>query len=69
MKQGDSRLSSARCVILMGNLELCVDLLVLDLGDFDIVLGMVWLTSWHAIIDYITKGVCFHPPGQSQFCF
>lgn len=32
--------------------EFLVDLLPLEMHDFDVILGMSWLAAYHAIIDY-----------------
>ena len=37
--------------------------------DFDIILGMDWLSSYHAIIDCFCKEVTFHIPNQPSFKF
>ena len=50
-------------------LELHVDLILLKLHDFDIILGMDWLTTHHALIDCFAKKATFHIPGQPEFSF
>ena len=37
--------------------------------DFDVILGMDWLTKYHAIIDCNRNQVRFQPPGEEQFVF
>ena len=49
--------------------EMLVDLVVLDLQDFDVILGMDWLASNHASIDCFGKMVIFSIPGQPEFSF
>ncbi|XP_070010081.1 uncharacterized protein [Nicotiana sylvestris] len=39
------------CTIVIRGLETSVDLLLLDMVDFDIILGMDWLSLYHAILD------------------
>ncbi|XP_070049756.1 uncharacterized protein [Nicotiana tomentosiformis] len=39
------------CVVTIGSLETHVDLLLLDMVDFDVILGMDWLSPYHAILD------------------
>ena len=39
------------CPLQLANRELYADLLILDMEDFDIILGMDWLLSYHAFID------------------
>ena len=36
------------CVISIDGHELIADLIVLDVGEFDIILGMDWFSTWHA---------------------
>ena len=50
-------------------LELHVDLILLKLHDFDIILGMDWLETHHALVDCFAKNVTFHIPGQLEFSF
>ena len=44
--------------------ELSVDLIDLDMEDFDIILGMDWLVRYGATIDYRNKMVTFEPEGD-----
>ncbi|KAL0553629.1 hypothetical protein IC582_007529 [Cucumis melo] len=46
-----------------------VTLLVLDMLDFDVILGMDWLAANHAIIDCSRKEVAFNPPSMASFKF
>ncbi|KAL0543844.1 hypothetical protein IC582_018949 [Cucumis melo] len=46
-----------------------VTLLVLDMLDFDVILGMDWLVSNHASIDCSRKEVAFNPPSMPSFKF
>ena len=39
--------------------EMMTDLLVLDMRDFDVILGMDWLASYHATVDCFSKEVIF----------
>ncbi|RVW12093.1 Retrovirus-related Pol polyprotein from transposon 17.6 [Vitis vinifera] len=45
------------------------DLVLLDLQDFDVILGMDWLASYHASVDCFEKRVTFSIPGQPNFSF
>ncbi|XP_070017919.1 uncharacterized protein [Nicotiana sylvestris] len=45
------------CVVTIGSLETSVDLLLLDMVDFDVILGMDWLSPFHAILDCHAKTV------------
>ncbi|KAA0042480.1 pol protein [Cucumis melo var. makuwa] len=46
-----------------------VTLLVLDMLDFDVILGMDWLAANHASIDCSRKEVAFNPPSMTIFKF
>ncbi|KAL0552128.1 hypothetical protein IC582_011225 [Cucumis melo] len=46
-----------------------VTLLVLDMLDFDVMLGMDWLAANHASIDCSRKEVTFNPPSKASFKF
>ncbi|XP_070026702.1 uncharacterized protein [Nicotiana sylvestris] len=54
------------CVIVIGGLETCVDLLLLDMVDFDIILGMDWLSPYHAILDCHAKTVTLALPDMPR---
>ncbi|XP_070026259.1 uncharacterized protein [Nicotiana sylvestris] len=43
------------CVVTIGSLETSIDLLLLDMVDFDVILGMDWLLPYHAISDCHAK--------------
>ena len=49
--------------------ELCADLLLMTFYDFDIILGMDWLTKHHAIVICFTKEVEFDVPNQARIVF
>ncbi|KAA0063443.1 Retrotransposable element Tf2 [Cucumis melo var. makuwa] len=51
------------------NQRLDVTLLVLDMQDFDVILGMDWLSANHASIDCFRKKVVFNPPSRTSFKF
>ncbi|TYJ96201.1 ty3-gypsy retrotransposon protein [Cucumis melo var. makuwa] len=55
------------CQIEIANQMLDVTLLVLDMQDFDVILGMDWLSVNHASIDYFHKEVVFNPPSGASF--
>ncbi|KAL4032817.1 hypothetical protein IC575_005899 [Cucumis melo] len=46
-----------------------VTLLVLDMLDFEVILGMDWLAANHANIDCSRKEVTFNPPSRARFKF
>ncbi|RVX02251.1 hypothetical protein CK203_028319 [Vitis vinifera] len=57
------------CYVTIGYREMTVDLVLLDLQDFDVILGMDWLASYHASVDCFGKRVTFSIPGQPDFSF
>ncbi|XP_070054063.1 uncharacterized protein [Nicotiana tomentosiformis] len=42
------------CVITIGSLETSVDLMLLDMVDFDVILGRDWLSLYHTVLDFHT---------------
>ncbi|KAA0054088.1 ty3-gypsy retrotransposon protein [Cucumis melo var. makuwa] len=57
------------CRVEIANHDLDVTLLVLDMQDFDVILGMDWLSANHASIDCFGKEVVFNPPSGASFKF
>ena len=57
------------CSIKIGERELPTDLVVLDMHDFDVILGMDWLATYHASVDCHGKRVNFHIPREITFSF
>ena len=57
------------CCVMIEYREMTVDLVLLDLQDFDVILGMDWLAPYHASIDCFGKRVTFSILGQPDFCF
>ncbi|GKV03839.1 hypothetical protein SLEP1_g16082 [Rubroshorea leprosula] len=49
--------------------QLSASLFVLDISDFDIILGMDWLSKHFASIDCYRKWVIFNIPGELEFNF
>jgi len=49
--------------------EFITNFLLIDNCDFDIILGMDWLSRMHAIIDCRKKSVVFRTPNQPKFEF
>lgn len=43
------------------------DLIVLDMIDFDVLMGMDWLSPWYAIVDCHAKIVKFEIPNEPTF--
>lgn len=55
------------CSIVVGELETKENLMLLDMTDFDVILGMDWLASCHATLDCHEKSVKFSLPGGPDF--
>ncbi|KAL0537354.1 hypothetical protein IC582_026332 [Cucumis melo] len=69
---GESMLSKEKvkaCQIEIAGHVIEVTLLVLDMHDFDVILGMDWLAANHASIDYSRKEVAFNPLLMASFKF
>ncbi|KAL5579962.1 hypothetical protein UlMin_012404 [Ulmus minor] len=49
--------------------ELFVNLIVLDIHNFDVILGMDWLSKYNATIDCRKRRVIFEPMGEEKFKF
>ena len=49
--------------------EFEADLIVLDILDFDIILGMDWLAKHRATVDCYRKEVQFSQPGEPEVIF
>jgi len=58
-----------KCPIHIDGRTLLADLIIFDLHGFDIILGMDWLSSNHAIIDYHHKEIFFRLPSEAEFKF
>ncbi|XP_070045365.1 uncharacterized protein [Nicotiana tomentosiformis] len=50
------------CVVTFCGYETRVDLLLLDMVDFEVILGMDWLSPYHAILDCYAKTVTLAMP-------
>ncbi|XP_070019806.1 uncharacterized protein [Nicotiana sylvestris] len=50
------------CVVTIGGLDMRLDFLRLSMVDFDLILGMDWLSSCHAILDCHAKTVTLAMP-------
>ena len=55
--------------VLIGGQEFPADLVALDMRDFDVVLGMDWLSRHRATLDCYKKEVKFHRPGKLEVKF
>ena len=59
----------SKCPIVICDREFITNFLLIDNCDFDIILGMDWLSLVHAIIDCQRKSVVFRFPNLSEFKF
>ncbi|KAL0534336.1 hypothetical protein IC582_028626 [Cucumis melo] len=69
---GECMLSNEKvkaCQIEIASHVIEVTLLVLDMLDFDVILGMDWLAANHASIDCSRKEVVFNSPSMASFKF
>ena len=57
------------CDVSIGGYSLPADLILLDMTDFDSILGMDWLARHHAILDCRKKRVTLNLPGTPQLVF
>ena len=69
---GDSRLAESVYMdsrVIIGGQEFLADLILLDIHDFNVILGMDWLSRHHATVDCYRKEVRFCRPGQTEVVF
>ena len=57
------------CVVSMNSMDTLANLMLLEMVEFDAILGMDWLASCHATVDYHTKVVKFEIPNRPSFIF
>ena len=57
------------CPVLVEGRELFADLVLLDVIDFDVILGMDWLARHYALLDCREKVVIFKIPNDDEFHF
>ena len=58
-----------KCPIMLGYLTMPADLIVMEISDFDIILGMDWLSEHFAFIDCREKRVIFQIPDRRTYYF
>ena len=69
---GDSRLAESVYMdsrVIIGGQEFLADLILLDIHDFDVILGTDWLSRHHATVDFYRKEVRFCRPRQTKVVF
>ena len=57
------------CEFSISGNTLCVDLIILKMHDYDVILGMDWLSKHYAKIDCKKNKVTFRPPQKESFKF
>ena len=57
------------CVIQIEDREMLADLILMDMYDYDVILGINWLAAYHASVDYFRKEVVFRPLEEPEFQF
>ena len=69
---GDSRLVKSVYMdsrVIIGGREFLADLILLDIHEFDVMLGMDWLSSHHATMDCYRKEARFCRPEETEVVF
>ncbi|KAL5571342.1 hypothetical protein UlMin_020939 [Ulmus minor] len=56
-------------LVVLSERELSVDLIILDMIDYDVILGMDFLSKYGATVDCKAKVVSFQPLGEERFTF
>ena len=72
LPKGDSRIAESvyqNNRVIIGGQEFLADLIFLDIHDFDVILGMDWLSRHHATGDCYRKEVRFCRPGETEVVF
>ena len=57
------------CRVIIEGHEFMANLVLLDIQDFDVILGMDWLSRHHATMDCFRKEVKFCRPGEPEITF
>ncbi|XP_020270962.1 uncharacterized protein LOC109846151 [Asparagus officinalis] len=55
-----------RCAIGLDESEFIIDLIILRMLEFDVILDMAWLSSYHVSIDYFAKTVSLRASDRSK---
>ena len=56
------------CEFIMGDHQFVFDFIMLDMSGFDLILGMDWISSVHAHIDFYWRRVRLFSPEGLPFC-
>ena len=57
------------CKVVVEGMVLKANLIPLEMSDFDVILGMDWLSNHRASIDCFPKKIRFEKPGYPKFEF
>jgi hypothetical protein len=57
------------CLVGVCGRTLEADLFMISTGDYNMILGITWLSKHHAVIDCCNMTVTFRTPGQPEFQF
>ena len=57
------------CEVQIRNARLLADLIVLELEDLDVILGMDWLSKYRAVVNCFTKEVVLETPDHQRVSF
>ena len=57
------------CPLTLEGRNLPANLIVLSMREFDAILGIDWLTKFHAKLDCVSKSISFSVPGSLPFNF
>ena len=57
------------CIVIIENRVLPTNLIVLDMHDFDVILGMDWLVKHYTNLDFRRKRIDFQILGDQEFSF
>ena len=72
LSTGDSRIAESVYLdskVIIGGHEFLANLILLDIHDFDVILGMDWLSRHHATVDCYRKEVRFYRLGETEVVF
>ena len=47
------------CPLTLENRNFAIDLIILSMSEFDVILGIDWLTKYGAILDHVSKSITF----------
>jgi hypothetical protein len=58
-----------RCPVTIKGHVMPANLVIFEMSGFDVILGMDWLSMYHACVDCFHKEVVFRPSGEEEFKF